>query len=710
MSVQKAVCALLLAILSFVVGVEVYFLHYGSLQLSDAWFSLLLVSLGCLCLLFRPQLPAVPIVSLLLASFSVLYSQIDPAEIAYLGGLSSRLGSLLWSALRILFPFVFIHFSLVFPLRSEWVDRDRYRLAFLYLPYIVLLTAIDLRILGEFLPVVIMLVGFAVGLGIFIRNYRVSLTPAEKNRLRLVLIGSLAGAVPRILTYLAAGQLPSFADYISHFFLLPLFPVCLVFAVVKENLSEVSRAFQKVLVYSMVIAGLVAGLFFSSLFVAWFISDSLSGSSRTVITLSVPLALAYPLWRWASSYVKDRFLSVHVMERVRRDSSIEYKPIRPNPFIVGNPVRDPEMFFGRREEFEFLRDKIRNQREGSIIVLTGERRTGKSSILYQVMNGSLGEEYVSVFLDMQGLVVEDDLEFLDAMASEITKSVPANEENRYEVYRRAETPHIAFTSFVDAAIERIGQRNLLLLFDEYELIEDKIGAGKLSKEIPNYLNSMLERQPHLSLIFTGSRAFEAKDLWSGLLGKSFYREVSFLNRKDAQQLISRPFAGAVVFRKGIIEKCLRLTNGHPFFTQLLGQTMVDVVNEREDPVVDRTVLREVVRRVIEHPTPQLLYHWSGLTGSEKLVLSSLATLLRSDHDYASSERVEQVIESVPANYRRDIDLVQTRMLLEQLRSRRLLDRDQIRYRFSMDLIRRWVRTEQSVWNVLGQVHGTGNEQ
>jgi hypothetical protein len=132
---------------------------------------------------------------------------------------------------------------------------------------------------------------------------------------------------------------------------------------------------------------------------------------------------------------------------------------------------------------------------------------------------------------------------------------------------------------------------------------------------------------------------------------------------------------------------------------------VDVVNEREDPVFNRTLLREVVSRVIEHPPPQLIYQWSGLSGPEKLILSSLATLLRTDRDYASSERVEQVLKSLPESYRSDLDLVQTRVLLERLRGMRILDRDQTRYRFTMDLIRLWVKVEQSVWNVLGQGHG-----
>ena len=36
----------------------------------------------------------------------------------------------------------------------------------------------------------------------------------------------------------------------------------------------------------------------------------------------------------------------------------EFRPIQPNPYIVGNPIRDRGMFFGRQEELRFLHDRL----------------------------------------------------------------------------------------------------------------------------------------------------------------------------------------------------------------------------------------------------------------------------------------------------------------------------------------------------------------
>ena len=83
----------------------------------------------------------------------------------------------------------------------------------------------------------------------------------------------------------------------------------------------------------------------------------------------------------------------------------------PNPYIVGNPIRSKDMFFGREDDFRFIRDKLVNSPTGLIIVLAGERRSGKTSILYQILNGRLGERFVPVFIDMQAMTIRDEAEF-----------------------------------------------------------------------------------------------------------------------------------------------------------------------------------------------------------------------------------------------------------------------------------------------------------
>src|ERR1700730_10105074 len=57
------------------------------------------------------------------------------------------------------------------------------------------------------------------------------------------------------------------------------------------------------------------------------------------------------------------------------------------------------------------------------MVFCGERRVGKSSILYQVLDGRLGERFIPVFVDLQEMVIASDSEFFARISRSIAESV-----------------------------------------------------------------------------------------------------------------------------------------------------------------------------------------------------------------------------------------------------------------------------------------------
>src|SRR6185436_19714258 len=89
-----------------------------------------------------------------------------------------------------------------------------------------------------------------------------------------------------------------------------------------------------------------------------------------------------------------------------------FTPIAPNPFIVGNPVRDRAMFFGRETEFELVRKRFQDSNHGGLLVFCGERRSGKTSILFQILDKRLGPDFIAVLIDMQSMAVGSEIEFL----------------------------------------------------------------------------------------------------------------------------------------------------------------------------------------------------------------------------------------------------------------------------------------------------------
>ena len=67
------------------------------------------------------------------------------------------------------------------------------------------------------------------------------------------------------------------------------------------------------------------------------------------------------------------------------------------------------MFFGRQDVFNFLKKHLIGQYQDNVIMLYGPRRTGKSSILWQIYNDPslIDNLYKPVYIDLQ--TVEDSM-------------------------------------------------------------------------------------------------------------------------------------------------------------------------------------------------------------------------------------------------------------------------------------------------------------
>ncbi len=710
---RKAIAIFLVLVYASLAAAEYLLISDGALDLITALPLLSLVVLGLTILFVAKEQRFTATLCFLLASIAVLFSTVYPEDIRRLGPPAGPPLAFVWEALRCLFGFVFLHFALIFPVATPWIRDRQVRIVAIYLPYFLLLFYINYPApslgatpgaLAETLSNFSMLAGLIIGLAVLVRKYLYTLTTAERNRLRITLIGCMGG-FPSAVAVLSREAM-GLGLHATAFILFVLFPLALAGAVLKDNFSQIGRWLQRGLIWAQTGAATIAAFFFSYWALALLAGEkSLLPWDPLILPTCVSLAVAYPLLRWSGASIPDNFPAVEEDFCVPGPMGEHFIPIQPNPFIAGTPVRSSEMFFGREEEFQFIRRKLSGNLQGCVIVLCGERRTGKTSILYQILNGRLGVGFFPVFFDMQGVIVRNDGEFLTELASKINAALESHGSSALLPAAAASETYLEFNRFIDRVAQALGHRRLLLLVDEYELIENKVDSGHLSPEIYAYFSSLLLRYPRLSYIITGSRTLEESSAWSELFAQSTYRRISFLAREDARKLICTPLRDRVHFAPGAVSDLLRLTNGHPFFTQIVCQTLVEVLNDSQSGFADNKMVDETVRRILENPPPQLFYQWTTFSSPEKMVLSALATLAKKPYTFISSERVEKLIRSLPDTVPRELDGSVIRMHFEELRAKSFLDRDQTRYRFTMDLMRLWILGEHNVWRVLGEISG-----
>ena len=311
----------------------------------------------------------------------------------------------------------------------------------------------------------------------------------------------------------------------------------------------------------------------------------------------------------------------------------ETKTFYINPYIAGAPVKNPTMFFGRDDVYAWLRRHLRGRYQDNVIVLYGERRSGKTSVLYQ-MGEHLGDKtYVPVLIDFQSMSLEGVDGFLWEIARKIILSLrgvegvplldrPARrdfEENARHNFEEVFLPPI---------LAALGERHLLLMFDETNRLEERITSGDLPPEVINYLRSFIQHSNHINFIFSlGSRVEEAQRLSFELFNLAVYRKISFLEQDFAEDLITKPVAQYYTYTRPAIDRIFELTSGHPYYTQLLCHNLFTHWAEHKPPQLDLAAVNLVVPEIIEQATPNLQFTWDDSTPVEKAILATLASRL-----------------------------------------------------------------------------------
>jgi hypothetical protein len=373
-----------------------------------------------------------------------------------------------------------------------------------------------------------------------------------------------------------------------------------------------------------------------------------------------------------------------------------YRYIHTNPYIVGNPIKSKEMFFGREEDFKFIKEKLQQETRGIIITLAGERRSGKTSILFQIMNGRLGSDFLPFFIDMQTMAdVNSNREFFQKIDDCVRKelSIPSKEKD-FEGE--------GFKDFEETIIhvqESHSQKKLVLLFDEYELLENKIEKGQISQDVFMFFANLMENH-NVLFIFSGSNKIKDQNpkYWKALFSKSIYRNISYLNKKDCMALITKPCEGFVNYLAEYVKLIYRLTAGQPFYTQIFCQNMVDWLKAEQRNDVLKEDLAKVIKDIIDHPIPQMIYFWNELSRNQKILLAIIAEIIQSDDLSTDSREVVKYLKANDLNHL--ITLNEIHGIFEELYHLEVLTKVEGEYQFHVDLFRFWIKQDQNIWKVI----------
>jgi outer membrane protein assembly factor BamB len=402
--------------------------------------------------------------------------------------------------------------------------------------------------------------------------------------------------------------------------------------------------------------------------------------------------------------------SEHAMKWLSYEGSLEltappqeFKHI-PNPYSTGTPTRDKNMFYGRANDIAFLKDNLTRTEAKSVIVLYGQRRSGKTTLLRHLVNTSVLGEHIPVLIDMQEEEYKITVsKFLHHVAHHIFQALRKRDITlpRPEKADFTSDPTFAFNLFLDEVEMCLSAQKIVLLLDEFEVLETQVEKKQLEPEIFPYLRSLMQHRQSLNFVLSGTHEIGqlTRGYWSVFFNIAHHHRLSRLAPQDAHDLITQPVADYLEYEQHAIEKIRVLTGDQPYLIHLVCRSLVDLCNSRHKAYVTIHDVNIVQQHVMQTGQFHFDWIWDQITPDEQMALSAIAEGRKEEGRLISLSEIEDLYRQHHLPLKRDV-------LLKAIK--RLADFDVVeddstqiaperkRYRISVGLIGKWLRKEKAL--------------
>jgi hypothetical protein len=263
------------------------------------------------------------------------------------------------------------------------------------------------------------------------------------------------------------------------------------------------------------------------------------------------------------------------------------RPIQPiaNPYVIGNPVTG-HLFVGREDIMRRLEELWLPKQQVPSVVLYGQRRMGKSSILHNLRT-ILGDRALVVDFNLQVMgIVNSTHELLYALAIEMYDSLPQPLPDTFQEPQLAQftqqNPYQSFLRFLKHLDSVRAGRRFLITVDEFELLEQLIETNVIEQRLIAFWRGLIQSYPWFVMIFAGLHTLDEmrQDYWCPLFSSVTAIPVEPLSFSAVQRLLTQPSLDfELELDPAVIQSVFTLTNGQPYLVQLLGHTLVSYFNQ-----------------------------------------------------------------------------------------------------------------------------------
>jgi hypothetical protein len=324
-----------------------------------------------------------------------------------------------------------------------------------------------------------------------------------------------------------------------------------------------------------------------------------------------------------------------------------------NPFTFGNPIKDPEKFYGRKAEIRQITNRLLSSAHESTSIV-GERRIGKTSLLNYLAHpqvapglGLASDRFCMIYLDFQGLTDITPLRFWQRVLSKLSHSL-CNDDLLPEVNRLSQQSAIDLFDLEDLFQSACDQGlTIVLLMDEFEYVTQN----------PNFKSDFfgglraLAIHHGVALIPATRRGLVDLCHSDEIKGSPFFNIFAnvilrpFLPPETAEMIIGYTSGGELTLTPDEFTVVQSLGGGYPFFVQTAGYYMLD---GKSQGLQNSALMEYVNANYAEQADPHFSYMWVHCSESEKITLLTLLAMGQK----ATVKSLQPTLETISAIHTR----------------------------------------------------------
>lgn len=315
-------------------------------------------------------------------------------------------------------------------------------------------------------------------------------------------------------------------------------------------------------------------------------------------------------------------------DRVESAEKILASDLGTSPYTTGSPVNKADMLFGRQNTLSEIRTQLPIDSQANVILLEGNRRAGKTSILKQLQTPDFLPDWVVCYCSLQsgegakdgnGLATSEVFRIMArCIGEQLIKEGfkiwfpghpgPDPERGLRPQFRAAtqkvfsgDYPFETFEDFLLECLEAVKPRRLLLCLDEFDKLQEGIDSGVTSSTVPENIRFLLHEHPNFVAILTGSRRLKRlrEEYWHALFGLGHRIGVSALELEDAKALVTKPVDRCLAYSPDAVDLITHVTARQPYLIQLLCNRIFQQAKDDKQTSISPQHVKRAIDRMVE---------------------------------------------------------------------------------------------------------------